>query len=189
MSERNRLRPSTTPKTIPSTTPMTKPRMVSSKVTTTCSHNGPCAVPCVTHVTSWTQIPEGWPQKKGSMMPVREPSSQPPMSTTNSRTRSVLISSRRRLGLAVLLVVPPELSGVTTSSSISLLCAFIANDYLVAKVFPYFMIQLDEARLEADFRHIARTWQVDGVDPLDRGRPCREYTYTVGQRNSLLQVV
>src|SRR5947209_404601 len=121
------------------------------------------------------------------MMPVREPISHPPMITTSSRTRSVLTTSRRRLALVVLLVVSPELSGVTTSSSISLLCAFIANDYLVAKVFPDFMVQLDEARLKADFRHIARTRQVDGVDPLDRRWSCREYTYTVGQRNSLLQ--
>src|SRR6266699_1655257 len=56
-SARKRLRPRTTPKMTPSATPIRKPRTVSSNVTAICSHKGPCAVPCVTHVTICAQIP------------------------------------------------------------------------------------------------------------------------------------
>src|SRR5712692_116355 len=187
-SERNRLRPSTTPKTTPSTTPITKPRTVSSNVVTTCSHKGPCAVPCVTQVTSCVQIPEGWPQKKGSTMPTRVVSSQLPMITTSSRMRSVLITMRRRRRAAVA-DDTPVLSAVVMGALDSLLIALIANQYLVAKIFPDFVIQLDETRLEADFLHFARTRQVDSVDALDGARPGGEDAHAVGQGDGLLQVV
>src|SRR3989442_418956 len=188
MSERNRLRPSTTPKTTPSTTPITKPRTVSSNVAAICSHNGPCAVPCVTQVTSCAQMPEGRPQKKGSTMPTRVVSSQPPMITTSSRMRSVLTTMRRRRRAAVA-DGTPVLSGVVMVSLDSLLIALIANQYLVAKIFPDFVIQLDETRLEADFLHFARTRQVDSIDPLDSGRPGREDAHLISQGDGLLQVV
>src|SRR5260221_5986589 len=173
---------------IPSTAPITKPRMASSKVTATCSHRGPCAVPCVTHVTSCCQIPEGRPQVKGSMMPTRVVSSQPPMITTSSRTRSVLTTMRRRRRAAVA-DGTPWLSGVVTVSLDSLFIALIANHHLVAKIFPDVVIQLDETRLEADFRHFARTRQVDSIDALDGARPRREDAHPVGQGDGLLQVV
>jgi len=55
---------------MPSTTPMTKPRTVSSSVTKTCSHSGPWAVPWLTQMPSWFQIPDGWPKKNLSMAQV-----------------------------------------------------------------------------------------------------------------------
>src|SRR5947209_11575026 len=167
------------PKTTPSTAPIRKPRMASSIWTAICSHKGPCAVPCVTHVTNCAQIPEGRPQKKESTMPTRAASSQPPMITTSSRTRSVLTTMLRRRR-ATMADGTPWLSGVVMVSLDSLLIALIANQYLLSKIFPDFVIQLDKTGLEADFRHVARTRQIDGIDPLDGCRPGSEHIHTVG---------
>src|SRR5215831_927570 len=83
----------------------------------------------------------------------------------------------------------PALSGVVPVALSSLLSTFIANHHLVAKIFPDFLIQLDEARLEADFLHFARARQVDGIDAFDGARPCCEDAYPVGQGDGLLQVM
>src|SRR5579875_285378 len=169
----------------PRNTPRAKPIRVSSNVTAICSHNGPCAVPCVAHVTSCAQIPEGWPQKNGSIMPTRVPNSQPPIITTRNRTRRALIRMRRRRAADEY----DFCSGGRTILAVSLLIALIADNYLVAKIFPDFMIELNKAWIEADFRRVARARQVDGVDTFHGCRACREHTDLVGQRDCLLQVV
>src|SRR5436309_1305344 len=169
----------------PSTTPMRKPSTVSSKVTAICCHKGPWAVPCVTQVTSWAQMPEGRPQKKGSMRPTWVHSSQPPMSTTSSSRRRLLTRRRRRRRAAVL-AATPWLSGVVMASLDSLLIAFIANHHLVAQIFPDLMIQLHKTRLKADFLHLARPGQINCIDALDSGRPSRENADPIGQGDGLL---
>src|SRR5947207_1124179 len=83
----------------------------------------------------------------------------------------------------------PELSGVVPVALSSLLSTFIANHHLVAKIFPDFLIQLDEPWLEADFLHLAWAWQVNAIDALDGARPCGEHAHPVGQGDGLLQVV
>src|SRR5215471_5026944 len=83
----------------------------------------------------------------------------------------------------------PVLAGVVSVSRDALLLTFITNHHLVAKIFPDFLIQLDETWLEADFLHLARARQVDGIDALDGSRPGREDTHFVGQRDGLLQIV
>src|SRR5437660_197426 len=42
------------------------------------------------------------------------------------------------------------------------------------------MIQLDEARLKADFFHSARAWQINRINTFDGCRPCCENTDPVG---------
>src|SRR5258708_19409598 len=200
MSARKRLRPSTTPKMIPSTTPITKPRMASSNVTAICSHNGPCAVPCVTHVTSCCQIPEGCPQKNGSISVVglglvwasvtqRVPSSQPPMMTTINATRRTLTRMLRRRRAAEYNFTSLPSGAVVVCSLPSLLSALIANHHLLPNIFPYSLSQLHEPRIEADFLHLARTRQIDGIDALDSTWPRCQDTHPVSQGDGLLQVV
>src|SRR5260370_923379 len=115
--------------------------MASSSVTAICSHKEPWAVPCVTHVTSWFQIPEGCPQKNGSITgflgpPTMVSSCQPPMITTNISTRRILTWMFRRR-LACLNALTSLLSGaVVVCSSTLLFSTFIANHQLIAHVFP-----------------------------------------------------
>src|SRR5450631_3299638 len=111
-------------------------------------------------------------------MPTRVPSSHPPRITTRSRMRSALTKMLRRRR-AALADIFPGFSGLMTVSLDSLLIALIANQYLVAKIFPDFMIQLDKTRIETDLRYIAWTWQIDGIDSLDGARPRSEDAHTV----------
>src|SRR5216684_5480525 len=200
MSARKRLRPSSTPKMMPSTTPITKPRMASSNVTAICSQNGPCAVPCVTHVTSCCQMPEGCPQKNESISVVglglvwasvtqRVPSSQPPMMTTINATRRTLTRMLRRRRAAEYDFTSLLSGAVVVCSLTSLLSALIANHHLLAKIFPDLLVQLHEPRIEADFLHLARTRQIDGIDALDSTWPGGEDAHPVGQGDGLLQIV
>src|SRR5579885_10498 len=188
-SDKKRYCPRTTPKMTPRTTPITKPMMVSSKVTATCSHNGPCAVPCVTHVTICVQIPLGCPQKKGSITPVRAPISQPPRMTTINNTRRTLTRTLRRRRVTEYDLSSLLSGAVVACSRTSLLSTFIANHHLIAQVFPDIVIQLDEARLKTDFRNITWARQVYRVDTLDGGRTSREDAHPVGQSNCLFQIV
>src|ERR1700694_1294924 len=110
------------------------------------------------------------------------------MITTSSRMRRLLTTMLRRRRAAVA-DGTPWLSGVVTVSLDSLFSTFIANHHLVAKIFPDFVIQLDETRLEADFRHVARARQVDGVTPFDGAWPRGEDAHPVGQGDGLLEVV
>src|SRR6266446_2505788 len=184
MSARKRLRPSRTPKMIPSTTPITKPRMASSIVTAICSQSGPCAVPCVTHVTSCAQMPEGCPQKNGSITGSlapgsfqRTPSSQPPMITTINSTRRTLTRMRLRRRAAEYDFTSLLSRAAMVCSLTSLLCTLIANKYLLSQIFPDVLVQLDETWLEADFLHLAWARQVNAIDPLDRPRSSREHAH------------
>src|SRR5215469_1575331 len=93
---------------------------------------------------------------------------------------------RRR---AVVTAGTPALSGVVPVSLSSLLSTFIANHHLVAKIFPDFLVQLDEPRLEADFLYLARARQVDAIDALDGARPGSEDAHPVSQGDGFLQVV
>src|SRR6266436_1487190 len=200
MSARKRLRPSRTPKMIPSTTPITKPRRASSNVTAICSQSGPCAVPCVTQVTSCCQMPEGCPQKNGSIRVVglgfvwasvtqRVPSSQPPMMTTINATRRTFTRMLRRRRAAEYDCTSLLSGAVVVRSLTSLLSTFIANHYLLAQIFPDALIQLDATWLEADLLLLAWTRQIDGIDTLDSTWPSREHAHAVGQGDGLLQVV
>src|SRR5260221_2560979 len=200
MSARKRLRPSSTPKMMPSTTPITKPRMASSNVTAICSQSGPCAVPCVTHVTSCAKMPEGCPQKNESISVVglglvwasvtqRVPSSQPPMMTTINATRRTLTRMLRRRRAAEYDFTSLRSGAVVVCSLTSLLSALIANHHLLAKIFPDLLVQLHEPRIEADLLHLARTRQVNRIDALEDAWPRRQNTYPVGQGDGLLQVV
>src|SRR5439155_601680 len=167
---------------------MRKPRTVSSRVVAICCHKGPCAVPWVAQVTSWAQMPLGCPQKNLSMMPTRVASSQPPMMTTSSPTRR-LLTTMRRLRRATAGEGPAGLSGLVRGALDALLIALIANAYLLAQIFPDLMIELDEARLEADFLHCARPRQIDAIDALDGARSSGEHADAVGQGDGLFQVV
>src|SRR5579884_3545443 len=181
MSARKRL--------MPSTTPMPKPRSVSSNVTTICSQSGPCAVPCVTHITSWFRMPEGCPQKNGSMKPTRVPSSQPPMITTMNSTRRTLTRMVRRRRAAAY-DFTSLLSGASVVCSLtSLLSTFIANHHLVAQVFPNIVIQVNKMWIKADFRHIARSRQINGVYALDCGRACCQDNDAISQGYRLFQIM
>src|ERR1700730_3091210 len=111
------------------------------------------------------------------------------MTTTNISTRRILTWMRRRR-LAVLNALTSLLSGaVAVCSLTSLFSTFIANHHLIAQVFPDLMVQSAETWLEADFRHMARAWQIDGIDTLDGTRPCRDDAHPVCQGDGLLQVV
>src|SRR5579875_461901 len=176
------------PNVTPSTAPIMKPRMVSSNVVAICSHSGPCAVPCVTQVTSCAQIPEGCPQKNGSMTPTLVRSCHPPMITTRISTRRLLTMIRRRRRAAMT-------DGTTAFSrtplivSGSLLITFIANQYLLAQVFPDALVQFDKTGIETDVLHFARATQVDGINTLDGGRPGSEDADAISERNGLLQIM
>src|SRR5260370_5728717 len=184
---------------IPSTTPITKPRTASSNVTAICSHNGPCAVPCVTHVTSCGQIPEGCPQKNGSIsvfgglawasITQRVPSSQPPMMTTINATRRTLTRMLRRRRAAEYDFTSLLSGAVVVRPLTSLLSALIANHHLLAKIFPDLLVQLHEPRIEADLLHLAWTRQIDGIDALDSTLPRCQDAHTVSQGDGLLQVM
>src|SRR5438105_6875344 len=167
---------------------MRKPRTVSSRVVAICCHKGPWAVPCVAQVTSWAQMPLGCPQKNLSMMPTRVASSQPPMMKTSSATRR-LLTRMRLLRRATASDGPAGLSGLVRGALDALLIALIANEYLLAQIFPDLMIQLDEARLETDFLHFARPRQVDVIDALDGARSGGGRGHAVGQGGGLLRVV
>src|SRR5258706_7901572 len=195
-SDMKRFRPSTMPKTTPSTAPITKPRMASSIVTAICCHSGPCAVPCVTQVTSCAQMPEGCPQKNGSITGSLAPgsfqctpSSQPPMITTINSTRRTLTRMRLRRRAAEYDFTSLLSRAVMVCSLTSLLCTLIANKYLLSQIFPDVLVQLDETWLEADFLPLAWARQVDAVDALDGAWPSREDAHAVGQGDSLFQVM
>src|SRR5712691_413343 len=167
---------------------MRKPSTVSSRVVAICCHKGPWAVPWVAQVTSCAQMPEGCPQKNLSMIPTRVASSQPPMMTTSSPTRRLLTRMRRRRR-ATAGDGPAGLSGMVMGALDALLIALIAQNHLVAEIFPDLMIELDEARLEADFLHFARPRQVDVIDALDGARPGGEHAHAISQGDGFLQVV
>src|SRR6516165_9656125 len=153
------------PKIIPSTTPIRKPRTVSSIVAVICCHSGPCAVPFVAHVQICAAIREGWPKKKESIQPRRAASSHPPISTTRKRDRRTLTAMRRRRAGAVQAGSPA--GTLYASASCALFGAFITRHDLVAKDLPDALVQLHEARLEPDFGHATRPWEIDGIDALD----------------------
>src|SRR5690242_21197577 len=113
------------------------------------------------------------------MMPTLVKNCQPPMNTTRIRTRRLLIRIRLRRR-AALAAGTPVVSGALRMSLDSLLSTLIADHYLISKIFPDIMIQLDEAWLEADLLHFAWAWQIDGVDTLDRSRTSRDYAHPVG---------
>src|SRR6266566_6275050 len=115
-------------------------------------------------------------------------SCQPPMITTSSRTRRLLTTMLRRRR-AAMADGTPVLSGVVMVPLDSLLIALIANHYLLSKIFPDVLIQLDETWLEADFLYLAWARQVNAIDTLDCPRPSREDTHAIGQGDSLLQIV
>src|SRR6266566_7280166 len=104
-----------------------------------------------------------------------------------SRIRRLLTRMRRRRAAAA--ADTPWLSGAVMVSLDALLIALIAYDHLLAKIFPDFMIQLNETWIEADFLHLTRARQIDGIEALDRAWPGSEHAHPVGQGDGFLQVV
>src|SRR4030081_3263263 len=143
------------------------PPTVSSMVTSTCFHSGPSAVSSVTQTTSWCQIPDGCPQKKGSMTvgAYRVESSHALSTIAAVRMRSPYTLNwyrrRARMRLAERSDVGARacgapVSGVTTSSRAAALLPLIAHQDLILQVVPDLAIDLAELRLHANLRHIAR---------------------------------
>src|SRR4051794_36191596 len=154
------MRPSAMPKITPSTTPIKKPSTVSSTVTAICCHSGPCAVPLVAHVTIWDQMSEGWPKKKGSTQRRRVASSHPPITTTRTRARRTLTTTRRRRTAACGAQTGSSVGTVETvdvdiSAGRTLFGALITHHHLIAQGLPNFLIQVHEARREANLDHVA----------------------------------
>src|SRR5437660_716777 len=130
-----------------------------------CALLGPQAAPSGPQVTHWAKMPLGRPQEHLSLTPARVPSPQPPMLTTSSPTRR-LLTRMRLLRRATAGEGPTGLSGGVMVALDALLIALIANEDLLAQIFPDLMIELDKARLEADFLHFAWPRQIDAIDAL-----------------------
>src|SRR4051812_24508962 len=66
----------------------------------------------------------------------------------------------------------------------------IAFEHFVFHRMPDVLVELEETRREADFRHIARTWQVDPefADRSSLGAGGK-HDHAIGHRNGLFQVV
>src|SRR5438552_3938571 len=156
----------------PSTEPTMKPPTVSSIVTRTCSQSGPRSVPSVNHRHKVAAISEGCDQKNLSITPMREPSSHPPRTTTATSTRPPSTLSCRRPACCRRDVARsgPDRSagwlGALTGSSRAALLTLIAHQDLIAEVLPDLFVNLDEARLEANLRDVARPREVDLLGAL-----------------------
>src|ERR1700674_3793403 len=69
------------------------------------------------------------------------------------------------------------------------LLTFIAHEDLVPEVVPDLLVDLAKARLESNFRYVARTGKVDLVVALDSPRPRGDDEHAVAQRDRLFEVV
>src|SRR5437879_6240539 len=154
---------------IPAPTPMPKPSSASSSVIQTWFQSGPSGVPTVAQCQIFVPISDGRPKKNGSIVFVRERSSQLPSITTANRIRSVSTSCRWRRTLFLAVVTPSSRAAwARLSAACTALRPLIAQEDLVAKVLPDVAVQLDKSRLEANLSDVPRTRQVDVVDPLHR---------------------
>src|SRR5438477_2941993 len=179
----------------PSTEPTMKPPTVSSIVTRTCSQSGPRSVPSVNHRHKVAAISDGCDQKNLSITPMREPSSHPPRTTTATSTRPPSTLSCRRPACCRRNAARsgPDRSagwlGALTGSSRAALLTLIAHQDLIAELLPHLFVNLDEARLEANLRDVARHRQVDLVGALHGAGSGGDDKHPVAQRDRLLEVV
>src|SRR5205823_3368755 len=149
-------RPSARPKTTPPTTPSRNPSRASSSVTQTWVQSGPSGVPTVAHFQITRAMSEGLPKKNGSITFVRESSSQLPSSPAPKAMRSAITS--RRCWRTLVFAAATFASSATLDM---LLRPLVGHDDLVTEVLPDVAVEIDEARLEADLRNVARPRQVD----------------------------
>src|SRR5438876_5121412 len=183
-SARRRIRPSATPKMTPPTTPKPKPSSASSTVIRMSSQSGPSGEPTVAQCQIFCAISDGRPKKNGSIVLVRDSSSQLPSSATPKAIRNAITSWRRWRSF--------RFAAATPASSVTLdmlLPPLVADENLVAEVVPDLPVELDEARLEADLGDLAGTRQVDLVDAFHRPGPGGDHADAIGERDRLLEVV
>src|SRR5712691_6545549 len=130
---------------------------------------------------------DGRPKKNGSIVFVRERISQLPSVTTANRMRRVRTSWRCRRTLRRAAATP---SSTAACARLAIgLRPLVREQDLVAEVLPDVAVQLDEARVEADLRHVPRPGQVYVVDSLHRSRTRGHDAHAVGKSNRLLEVV
>src|SRR5712692_7715090 len=168
----------------PPMTPIPKPSSASSTVIQMSLQSEPSGEPTVAQCQIFWPISDGRPKKNGSIVFVRERSSQLPSITTATSTRNAITSRRRRRSFRFAAATP-----ASSATLDMLLPSLVADEHLVAEVVPDLAVELDEAPLEADLGDVARARQVDLVDTLDCPGPGSDHADAVGERDRLLEVV